>query len=91
MCLYIHTKNSTACVHLFTRVDSMGQSNGVEVTFSERSFTGLESTEQLMVTILILGDAEEPFDLNVIPIAKYPMDAEGMIIRKMLSIYIHSL
>ena len=56
----------------------IGQSNGIEVTFSERSFTALESSEQFTLTILISGDVESPFDLNVIPIAKYPLDAEGM-------------
>ena len=77
---FTYSKNLAVCLFvLSTHVDSMGQSNGVDVTFSERSFTALESSGQLMVTILISGDVKEPFDLNVIPIAKYPMDAEGMI------------
>ena len=62
---------------LSTHVDTSGQSNGVEVTFSERSFTALESDEQITVTILVTGSLRQPFNLNVIPIAKYPLDAEG--------------
>ena len=58
----------------------IGQSNGIEVTFSERSFTALESSKQLTLTILISGDVESLFDLNIIPIAKYPLDAEGMVL-----------
>ena len=45
--------------------------------FSERSFTALESSEQITATILIAGSLRQPFDLNVIPIEKYPLDAEG--------------
>ena len=62
---------------VFICVDTSGQSNGVEVAFNERSFTALESSEQVTVTIVISGIVHEPFDLNVIPIAKYPLDAEG--------------
>ena len=50
---------------------------GLRVAFNERSFTALESSEQVTVTIAISGIVQEPFDLNVIPIAKYPLDAEG--------------
>lgn len=34
-------------------------------------------SDKLVVNILISGDVMEPFELNVIPIAKYPLDAEG--------------
>lgn len=33
-----------------------------------------------MVTISVLEDVENVFDLNVIPTTKYPLDAEGMIV-----------
>ena len=66
---------STLC----TCVDSMGQSSGIEVTFRERSFSALESSRQLTITLSILEDMENVFNLSVIPIAKYPPDAEGMI------------
>ena len=62
-----------------TCLDTSGQSNGIEVAFSERSFTALESSEEITISITISGNAQEPFDLNVIPIAKYPLDAEGTI------------
>lgn len=61
-------------------IGSMGQSSGIEVTYSERSFSTLESTGQLTVTISLLEDTEYVFNLNVIPMAKYPLDAEGIIV-----------
>ena len=62
-------------------VDSVGQSSGIEVTYSERSFSTLESSGQLTVTISLLEHIEDIFNLTVIPIAKYPLDAEGMYVR----------
>ena len=72
ICMYLF-----AIVCVFTYVDTSGQSNGIDVAFSDRSFTALESNEQITITISISGNVQEPFDLNVIPIAKYPLDAEG--------------
>ena len=62
-------------------VDSVGQSSGIEVTYSERSFSALESSGQLTVTISLLEHTEDIFNLTVIPIAKYPLDAEGTYVR----------
>ena len=62
-------------------VGSVGQSSAIEVTYSERSFSALESSGQLTVTISLLEHIEDIFNLTVIPIAKYPLDAEGTYVR----------
>jgi len=46
----------------------------INFTFSKRSFTALESSGQLIATILISGESSDSFDLIAIPVAKHPLD-----------------
>ena len=76
--MYTSARNNMKCLLKRYYLCTCVGSNGIEVAFTEKSFLALESSEQLMVTISVLEDVENVFDLNVIPTAKYPLDAEGM-------------
>ena len=60
-------------------VGAVVRPSGSVVAFRERSFSALESSGQLTVIISLLEDAGNVFNLSVIPIAKYPLEAEGTI------------
>ena len=81
--MHARARKSIKCLHYtiyLPYVGSVVQPSGSVVAFRERSFSALESSGQLTVTVSLLEDAGNVFNLSVIPIAKYPLEAEGTII-----------